>query len=118
MTSIQPRKQRRERIKAPLHKRQKFMGAALDDGLRKKYSKRTARVVEGDMVKMMRGEHAGTKGKVQTVDLRRGKVTIDGVTVKKADGSKVARPIHPSNIQITKLNLKDKRREKILGGER
>ncbi|MCD5409605.1 MAG: 50S ribosomal protein L24 [Methanocellales archaeon] len=118
MTSIQPRKQRRERIKAPLHKRQKFMGATLDGGLRKKYSRRTARVVKGDMVKIMRGDHAGTKGRVQTVDLKRGKVTIDGVTVKKADGSKVARPIHPSNIQITKLNLKDKRREKILRGQR
>lgn len=90
------------------------MRAALGDALRKKYSKRTARVAEGDVAKVMRGDHRGIKGKVQTVDLTHERVTIDGITVKKADGSEVARPIRPSNIQIIKLNLKDKRREEII----
>ncbi len=114
MTSAQPRKQRRERAKAPLHRRQKFLRAPLSRELGGKYSKRNARVVKGDTVKVMRGDHAGTEGKVQSVDLRRGVITVDGVTVKKADDSEVARPIRPSNVQITKLYLKDRRREECL----
>ncbi len=114
MTSKQPRKQRRERAKAPLHKRQKYLRAPLSKELREKYSRRNARPVKGDFVKVMRGDHAGTEGKVQSIDLARGDMTIDGVTVKKADDSEVARPIHPSNVQITKLYLKDRRREKCL----
>jgi large subunit ribosomal protein L24 len=39
------------------------------------------------------------------------------VTVHKADGSEVSRPIHPSNVIVTKLELKDKRRmSKLEGG--
>lgn len=114
MKSKQPRKQRRERMKAPLHRRQKFLRAPLSESLREKYSKRNARVVKGDVVRVMRGDHAGIEGKVQTVDLREGIITIDGITLEKADGSEVARSIHPSNVVITKLNLKDERREDIL----
>ncbi|MDI6640448.1 MAG: 50S ribosomal protein L24 [Methanocellales archaeon] len=114
MKSKQPRKQRRERMKASLHRRQKFLRAPLSESLREKYSKRNARVVKGDVVRVMRGDHVGIEGKVQTVDLRRGIITIDGITLEKADGSEVARPIYPSNVVITKLNLKDERREDIL----
>jgi len=114
MTSTQPRKQRRERAKAPLHRRQKFLRAPFSRELREKYSKRNARVVRGDIVKVMKGDHAGMEGKVQSVDITRGVITVDGATVKKADGSEVARPIRPSNVQIIKLHLKDRRREECL----
>ncbi|HIH36772.1 MAG TPA: 50S ribosomal protein L24 [Methanocellales archaeon] len=114
MKSKQPRKQRRERMNAPLHIRQKFLRAPLNEEERKKYSKRNARVIKGDVVKVMRGDHAGTEGKVQNVDIKRGIVTIDGVTLKKADGSETARPIYPSNVIITKLNLKDEFRKDLL----
>lgn len=114
MKSKQPRKQRRERMKAPLHRRQKFLRAPFSESLRKKYSKRNTRVVKGDVVRVMRGDHAGIEGKVQTVDLRSGIITIDGITLEKADGSEVARSIYPCNVVITKLNLKDERREDIL----
>ena len=112
--SKQPRKQRRERMRVPLHRRQKFLRAPLSEVQREKYSKRNARVVRGDVVKVMRGDHAGIEGKVQTVDIKRGILMIDGITLEKSDGSKIARSIHPSNVVITKLNLKDKFRKDIL----
>ena len=113
--SKQPRKQRRERMNAPLHRRQRFLRASLSESLREKYSKRNARVVKGDVVRLVRGDRAGTEGKVQTVDLKRGTMTIDGVILQKADGSEIARQIQPSNVVITKLNLKDELRKDILG---
>ena len=114
LKSKQPRKQRRERMNAPLHLRQKFLRAPLSEEERKKYSKRNARVVKGDVVKVVRGDHADIEGKVQNVDLKRGMVTVDGVTLKKADGSETAKPIHPSKVIITKLNLKDELRKDLL----
>ena len=112
--SKQPRKQRRERTNAPLHRRQKFLRAPLSEIQRERYSKRNARVVKGDVVKVVRGDHAGTEGKVQTVDMKRGILMIDGITLEKSDGSEIARPIYPSNVVITKLNLKDNFRKDIL----
>ena len=87
------------------------MRSLLSGDLRKKYEKRNARVVKGDTVKVMRGQYKGTEGKVQSIFLKDEKITIDGVVVAKADGSEVPYPIHPSNVMITKLNLKDKLRE-------
>lgn len=114
MVSIQPRKQRKARYQAPLHKKQKFMGAHLSKDLRDKYGKRSVHVIKGDTVKIMRGDHKGQEGKVQSVSLKRERIYVDGVIVTKADGTEVPRPIHPSNVMITKLNLKDELREKII----
>jgi large subunit ribosomal protein L24 len=113
MKSKQPRKQRR-RYTAPLHKRQKYMRALLSEELREKYGKRNASVIKGDTVEVMRGESSGHKGKVQSISLKDEKIIVDDVVVTKADGSEVPRPIHPSNVMITRLNLKDERREERL----
>ena len=113
-TSKQPRKQRGERMSAPLHRRQKFLRAPLSEEEREKYSKRNTRVVKGDVVRVLRGDHAGTEGKVQTVDIKRGILMIDGITLEKADGSETAKPTYPSNVVITKLNLKDEFRKDLL----
>ncbi len=112
--SKQPRKQHRERMSAPLHRRQKFLRAPLSEEGEEKYSKRNARVVKGDVVRVVRGDHAGTEGKVQSVDIKRGIVTINGVTLKKADGTETAKPTYTSNVVITKLNLKDELRKDLL----
>ncbi|MDY6964737.1 MAG: 50S ribosomal protein L24 [Halobacteriota archaeon] len=112
--SSQPGKQRKARYDAPLHKRHKFMRSSLSEDLRRKYQKRNARVVKGDTVKVMRGDGKGTEGKVQDIFMKYEKITVDGVVVAKADGSEVPRPIHPSSVMITKLNLKDKLREERL----
>lgn len=91
------------------------MGAHLSESLREKYGRRTFGVRTGDVVKVMRGTHTGKEGKVERVHLKKGMLAIDGVTLFKANGEEVPRPIHPSNVTITKLNLDDELREQILG---
>jgi len=110
----QPRKQRKARYKAPLHIRHKFMSAPLSDELRDKYDKRSFPLRKGDTVKVMRGDDKGTVGKVRTVNLKKEKITVEGVVIARSDLSEVPRPIHASNVRITKLELKDKLREAAL----
>ncbi|HMK46873.1 MAG TPA: 50S ribosomal protein L24 [Methanocella sp.] len=109
VTSSQPRKQRKARYNAPQHVRSNFISARLNEELTKKYG-RSARVIVGDTVKIMRGDAAGTEGKIRDIDVKREKVTVEGVSVAKADGKEEPRPIHPSNLMITKLNLDDAKR--------
>lgn len=113
MSSTQPRKQRKERYNAPLHRRQKYMRAPLSKDLREELKKRNAQVRKGDTVKVMRGDHAGTEGDVEEVDLKRCTIKVAGVSNYRADGTEIPRPLHPSNVVITKLNLEDAEREKI-----
>jgi len=110
MVSTQPRKQRKARYQAPLHKRNKFMGAMLSMELREKHGVKTLPVRSGDTVKVLRGDHRGKEGKVAGVNLTKMTITVDGVSVNKSDGTEVPRPVQPSNVMITKLELKDERR--------
>jgi len=113
MITKQPRKQRKERYTAPLHKRQKYMHAPLSKALREELKRRNAQLRKGDTVKVMRGDHAGTEGEVEDVDLKRCTIKVAGVSNYRADGTEVPRTIHPSNVVIVKLNLEDAEREKI-----
>ncbi len=111
MKSKQPGKQRKARYNAPLHIRHKFMAAPLSEDLQGKYGKRGFPVRKGDTVRVIRGDDKGKEGKVRSVDLKKEKITLEGVVVARSDLSEVPRPIHPSNVVITKLDLKDKLRE-------
>ena len=62
----------------------------------------------------MRGKFKKQKGKVLEVDLKKTKITVEGIQVKKQDGSKVNFKLRPSNLQIIELNLDDKSRVKKL----
>ncbi len=110
MTSSQPRKQRKSRYQAPLHLRNKLLGAMLSEELKVKHKIKSIPVRMGDTVKILRGDYRDTEGKVAGVNLDKFTITVDGVTVTKSDGTEVPRPIHPSNVMITKLEIKDKRR--------
>jgi large subunit ribosomal protein L24 len=114
MVSNQPRKQRKARYNAPLHIRQRYMGAPLSRDLRSKYDTRSANVIVGDTVKVMRGDHAGTSGIVEAISLKHGTIVVQGVSVSKADGTEVPRPIYPSKVLITSLEMKDDRRDSII----
>ena len=114
MVSAQPRKQRKLLFNAPLHRRRKWLAAHLDEPLLLKYDRRSLPVVKGDTVKIMRGIFRGHVNKVIKVDVKRGFVEVEGAIMTKADGKKVAKPIHPSNLLITKLNLTDPWRRKKL----
>ncbi|MEA1985461.1 MAG: 50S ribosomal protein L24 [Euryarchaeota archaeon] len=118
MVSKQPRKQRKARYDAPLHVRQKYMRAPLSKDLRSKYGRRSAGVIVGDTVEVTRGDHVGTKGEVEKVYLKDGTLVIEGIISTKADGTEMPRPIYPSNVVITALELKDKKRKSILSRSR
>lgn len=108
--SSQPRKQRKYRYNAPLHLRHRFLSAHLSKELKAKHSTRAIVVRVGDEVKIMRGKFAGTKGKVQSVNYRRERVLIEGVTRAKRDGTKIAVPFRANVLLITSLYGDDKRR--------
>jgi large subunit ribosomal protein L24 len=113
--SSQPRKQRKARYTAPSHVSTKFLNAPLSEALKEQYNKKTLRVIKGDTVKVTRGDFAGDEGVVDAVDTRKAKLVVHGVSSTKADGTEVPRMIDASNVQITKLNLADKRRVAKLG---
>ena len=117
MVSSKSRVQRKAQANAPAHVKRKMLSAHLSKDLAEKYGKRTARVCVGDTVAVLRGEDdvRGTEGKVVEVFTKTGRVSIEGVTIKQADGTAVARPIHASNLVITKLNLEDPLRAEALG---
>ena len=113
--SEQPRKQRKARYQAPLHVKTKYLNAPLSAALQEQYKKKTLRVIKGDTVKVTRGDFVGDEGLVDAVDTKKSKIVVHGVSSTKADGTEVPRGIDASNVQVTKLNLADKRREAKLG---
>jgi large subunit ribosomal protein L24 len=114
MRSIKSRKQRKELFNAPLHRRRKWISSHLEENLLLKYDKRRIPLIKGDTVKVMRGIFKGHEDKVVHVNVRKRHVEIEGMTMTKADNKKIAKPIHASNLIITKLNLTDKWRRKKL----
>lgn len=107
--SKQARKQRKAQANAPTHVKSKMVASHLSEDLMKEYKRRSARVVKGDTVKVVRGdaEIVGTEGKVTHIDLNSGRVIIEGVTIAKADGTMEARSVHASNVVIIKFETKD-----------
>jgi large subunit ribosomal protein L24 len=113
-SSKQPRKQRKYIANAPLHIKRKLMSVNLSKELRKKYQKRSVPLRKKDTVKIMRGKFKGKKGKIIKVLLKTQKVEVEGIQIKKQDGSKVNIKLRPSNLQIIELNVEDKKRNKAL----
>ena len=110
-SSKQPRKQRKFNYNAPAHTRSNFLNAHLSKELRSSMKKRTARIRSGSVVKIMRGEFKGKTGKVEKVLGKLGKIIISGLHKTKVDGSKVNAKIRASNVLITEMDVKDKKKE-------
>ncbi len=104
-SSKRPNKQRKYSANLPLHLRKKLVSVNLSKELRKKYGKRNLPLKKGYLVKIMRGKFKKKQGKVQSIDLKRLKVIIEGIQVKKQDGSKAGFPLRPSNLQIVKAEI-------------
>ncbi len=111
-SSKQPRKQRKYLAKAPIHIKRKLLSAHLSKELRKKYQRRSFPLRKGDSVRIMRGSFRGKTGKIAGLDLRRKKVSIEGIQRAKRDGTKVNIFFDSSNLQVQELNLDDKERIK------
>ncbi len=113
-SSTRPSKQRKYRITAPLHLKQKLMRAHLAKPLRDKYHHRALGLKKGDKVKVMRGTFHGKEGAIDHINLKAGKAFIAGIETAKKDGSKAMIPLEPSNLMIIELNNIDKMRQKAL----
>ncbi len=104
----------RQIFQAAHHTRSKQLGATLSKELRKKYGRRNARVIEGDTIRVLRGEFKGIDGKVTKTSTEKNSVAIEGIKREKLKGGNVDIYIHTSNVMITGLNLDDKwRRNKL-----
>ena len=114
-SSKKPRKQRKYRLSAPLHIKQKFTHAHLSKELRKKHGKRSVGLRKGDKVKVICGDYRKHEGKIERIDLKKTLAFVSGIEVTKRDGAKILLGLHPSNLMITELNLDDKLRQKALG---
>lgn len=108
--STQPRKQRKYVARAPLHTQSRFLHGHLSKELREKHHRRSLRIRSGDKVRILRGQFAGTEGKVEAVNTKTGKLHVAKAELPKKDGSKAKYPIRASNVLITELNLEDKKR--------
>lgn len=111
-----PRKQRKAIFSGELHKKKRIMRAHVADDLMEKYDIWSVRVNKGDTVKIMRGGYAGHTAKVTDVDTKKRVIYIEKVTSIKADGKETPRPVHPSNVLVTKLDLTDPYRKRKLEG--
>lgn len=94
------------------------MKATLSKDLRTKSGKRTFNVKAGDKVRVVRGQFKGTSGKIDRIDLKRGKLFVTGIEITKKDGGKVQYPIHPSNVMIEDISLDDKKRKHKFEGKK
>jgi large subunit ribosomal protein L24 len=115
---VKPTKMRNRMLfQATLQTRSKQMGSALSKDLQKKYGKKSARIIEGDSVTILRGEFKGVDGKISKISTQKSSVAIDGVKKEKTKGDKFDVYIHTSNLVITSLNSSDKWRMAKLQGK-
>jgi large subunit ribosomal protein L26e len=89
------------------------MSAALSKELKEKHSVNAVPVRKDDTVKIVRGSFKGREGKVTQVYRLKWCIHVEKVSRDKVNGSSVMIPIHPSNVEITKLHL-DKNRNELL----
>ncbi len=109
-----PSKQRKRLYNAPLHRRGKILSAHLSSELRESHNTRAVPVRTGDTVRILRGDYVGFEGKVLRVDKGRYKIFIEGINREKADGTSILIPIHPSKVEVVRLDLDDKWRARML----
>ena len=103
---------------APHHFKSKQLGSMLSKELQEKYHKHSLRVIEGDSVKVMRGEFKGIEGKITQISTEKNGAAIEGIKREKLNGGNVELYIQTSNLMITSLNLEDKWRQNKLEGQK
>ncbi len=109
-----PSKVRKRQFASDKHRKRRNLNAHMSQDLISQYGTRSMPLREGDKVRVMRGDFVGHEEEVSDVDLDRGIVYVKELTREKADGTKAFIPIHPSNLEITDVDLDDERRQKIL----
>ena len=107
------KKQRRSFALRKLHLEGKELGAHLSKELRKSLGMRSLQLRKGDKVKVMRGSHNGFSGKIIKINRRKCQVFLENLNRKKADGTEVPLPLHPSNLLLVELERSDEKRIKV-----
>jgi large subunit ribosomal protein L24 len=110
--SSQPRKERKYRFTAPMHARQKFVHAHVSKELATKLGikSRSISMRKGDTVKVFAGTQKGKTGKVSSINLKTGRVVVDGITRKNAKGKELPVAIYSSNLYLVDIDTSDKLR--------
>jgi large subunit ribosomal protein L24 len=114
MKTIKPSKQRKRLYQAVANERYRRFSAPLSSKLKESHGTTSVPVRKGDTVMIMRGDRRGSEGKVTQIDRKNYRIFIEGANREKVDGTTILVPIHPSKVMITRLNLDDKWRKKIL----
>jgi len=109
-----PSSSRKNRFKAPLHVKKKFVTAPLSPPLKAQHGVRSMAVRRDDTVTITKGDRKLTEGRVIRVDVSKGRLFIEGVTRQRLDGTTIQLPVRADNVMITKLNLDDAWRRKII----
>ena len=139
MSSTKPNKQRKNAPKAPIHTKRKRIRARCLDPAFPNVRNVTIRV--GDVVSVHRGDWGnpghdkdeggkrlgGTRGKegieanVIGVDVRTGRIFVEGVSHSTAESKAEGIPLHASNVVVTKIDDGDvvrlKKLEERNGGD-
>lgn len=114
MKVSKPSTARRIRYKAKNHIKRKFLSAPLSPSLKAEYGTRSLTVIVDDTVTITKGDRKLSEGKVLKVDTKSGRIYIEGVSRNRIDGSTLQIPIRAENVMITRLNLEDTYRRRIL----
>ena len=76
---MKPTKIRNQKIYRAMNQTvSKQIGAALSKDLRKKYPRRSIRIMINDTVKVIRGEYKGLTGKVAKISTKSNSIAIEG----------------------------------------
>ena len=110
--TISARKQRKRLYSMDSTASRKTMIVPVSPDLRRQYGLRKIALRKGDTVTVVKGdkEIKGVEGKVSKVDIRTRRVTVDGITIPKADGKQAARPVSFSNLMVTAMAQDAKRK--------
>ena len=115
---MKPTKMRNKMIyQATFTTKSKQLGSALSKDLHKRYGRRSVRVIEGDSIRIVRGEYKGVDGKISKISTQKNSVSIEGIKKEKTKGDKFDVYIHTSNLVVTSLNTGDKWRMARLEGK-
>jgi large subunit ribosomal protein L24 len=114
MKTTKPTKQRKRMHQAPVTERYRRFSAPLASKLKESHGTNSVPVKKGDTVMVMRGDRKGLEGKITQINRKSYRIFVEGADREKVDGTKIPVPIHPSKVMITRLNLDDKWRKKIM----
>lgn len=112
--SKKPKKQRKFQFNPPRHETHKLLSSNLSTSLRESKGFRSLPLRKGDTVVITRGDMRGKSGKIMRIDLSKQRVFVDKVVKRKTDNTEIPFPIHASNLTITKLVEKDRKRLELI----